>query len=311
MPLFLIFFGLALLLFGADFFVSASINVARRFRISELAIGLTLVTLGTNIPEIVVAITGAIYKNANGATSDLVVGEIIGSNISQIALILGLVGLLGVMDMKKKALIYQATFLIGSVVLLIVFSQDLFISKAEGLFMILAYIIYLIPISRSAHAGAKKIKVKTSAYIDATKMLVGLIGIIFGAKLAIDNSIILAEEFHISKTLIGLFILGVGTSLPELIVALTAFIKKASNVSVGNLIGSNILDALLALGLGASISGFKVDKALLNFDLPFLLFLSVIVIVFFYTREKFEKKESVLVILLYFGYVFLKLLTVV
>ena len=132
---------------------------------------------------------------------------------------------------------------------------------------------------------------------------------IYGARLTLDHSLLLAQEFGVNQSLVGIFLLGLGTSLPELSVALTAFIKKANNVSVGAIFGSYILDALLALGLGASISGFKVDPAMLQFDFPFLIFLAVVVVLFFYSRKKLERKESLLILGLYAGYVVLKVVT--
>ncbi|MEN8253726.1 MAG: calcium/sodium antiporter [Patescibacteria group bacterium] len=310
MLLFLIIFGLGLLLFGAQFLVDASIGIARRFKISEFVIGLTLVTIGTSIPELVVSITGAVYRMRGVAVSDLVVGEIVGSDIGQIGLVLGLVGLFGAIDMKRKALFYQSVFMIGSVVLLFIFGQDYFLSRLEGMTFLGLYLLYIIPIGRggsSVRHGTKK--KKSNLWVDWSKLIIGLIGIVFGAKMAIDNSVLLADQFHISKTFIGIFILGFGTSLPELVVAITAYIKRAKGISIGNIIGSNIFDTLVGLGAGASLVGFNIDSQIMNFDIPFLLFLSVIVVVFFYTKKSLEKKESILIISLYGGYVLLKLLS--
>ncbi len=309
MTLLLVLAGMGLLLFGADLLVRAALSFSYRYKVSSLVIGLTVVTIGTNIPEVVVTVTGALYKVTEHSVSNLVVGQIIGSNIGQIALILGLIGLFGVMDLKRKALFYQAIFLVGSSLLLLVFSQDFLLSRLEGLIFLLAYGLYFIPIRNLAKSEVPSRGKPSPLLVDLSELLVGLISIVFGAKLAIDNGVSLAEQLQINQTIVGIFLLGMGTSLPELIVAVTAISKKAKGISIGNIIGSNILDTLLALGAGASISGFKIDPGLVRFDMPFLLFLSVIVILFFYTRKKFERKESILLLTLYFSYVLVKVLS--
>ncbi len=301
--------GLAGLLGGAQLLVIGATGVAKKYGISEFLIGLTLVTVGTSVPELVVSVVGAIRRLNGLPVSELIVSEIVGSGIGQIGLVLGLAGLLGVLHIDKKELKFQGFYLIGSVLVLLFFSRDGFLSPGEGWAMLLAYGYYLIHVSRNSQRRKVKKKgdVKPNPARDIFFIILGLILVVFSSDQTLTRSIALAESWHISQSLIGLFLVGLGTSMPELVVSLTASARNHDGLSAGNLIGSNIFVVLGALSAGVAISGFNVDRTLFTIDIPFLLFLSGIVMLFFYTRDKFERKESFLVLGLYSAYVFFKI----
>ncbi|MCK5678809.1 MAG: hypothetical protein KAH72_10105, partial [Flavobacteriaceae bacterium] len=155
----------------------------------------------------------------------------------------------------------------------------------------------------------KKIKKKFSKHIrkDILFLIIGIIIVIFTSELVVDNSISFAENFGIKQSFVGIIIIGLGTSLPELALALNALRKKASGLSVGNLIGSNIFDMLIPVGMGASISELKIEKSLILFDLPFLFLLSFIVLFFFYKKKGLQKIEAVILIGIFLLYATLKI----
>jgi len=166
-------------------------------------------------------------------------------------------------------------------------------------------------INGQIHEKFKSIKKQPKKSINLIKeglmLIIGSALVIYGARLTITHGATLAEVFQVSPNLIGIFVIGLGTSLPELVVSLSALRGKAVSMSVGNVVGSNIFNILVALGSGAVVSGFHVNQSLIKIDIPFLLMISVIVILFFYSRSRLERKEAILLLCLYFGYVGVKL----
>lgn len=312
MTLFLLIGGIAGLLGGAELLIQGSLGLAKRYKVPEFLVGLTILTLGTSTPELLITVTGAMRRLTDFQVSELVVSEIVGSGIGQIGLVLGLSGVFGNLSIEKKELKFQGVFLIGSALLLWFFSRDLFLSRAEGVAMILVYGYYLIHLRNTIPKKAFKSlgRVKHKPVQDFFFTILGLVMIIFSSDMVIVNGVALAEEWHVSASLIGLFLVGLGTSLPELVVSLTAAVRKANGLTVGNIVGSNIFDVLVALGSGVVISGFKVERSIFLIDMPFLLLVSSIVCLFFYTKNRYERKETLLVLSMYFIYVIFKVLSV-
>lgn len=301
--------GLVGLWLGAELITRGALQIARAFGWSESFIGLTVLALGTDFPEIMVAVTGAIKQNAGEPTSGIVIGNIIGSSMAQIGLVMGLVGLIHVMKIKKSNTWSHGLMLIITTFVFYILSQDGVISRNDGLVFLSLYALYFIFINRTIKrlkfgSRFKKKKPRPSSWI---KLFIGLGVIAEASHLVVTNGVDMAVDLGVSQMVVGVILVGIGTSLPELVVSLNAAIKGASELSVSNLVGSNIVDILIALGGSALITDWQLDRRVVTFDLPFLLFTSVVVVLFFLTKQKLERKESTLILGLYVVYVTLKI----
>lgn len=303
--------GLVGLWLGSEFITRGSLGLSRRLGWSEGFVGLVILSLGTDLPEIVVSVTGALQKKQGIDTSGIVVGNVIGSNMSQMVLVFGLVGLFGgVMKISKREGWSQGISLILATVMLMVVGNDGLVSQKEGWLMLLAFVFYFLFVSQlNSHSKSKKKKKKQLSLVKILGFLIIGLGVIFQAsEWVIGHGLELAIQLGVNQLVVGAILVGIGTSLPELVVSMNALAKGARELSVGNLVGSNVVDILLALGLGATISPWNVDRQVAMFDLPFLLLSMVIVVLFMLSRKKLDRKESVLMLALYAVYVSLKLI---
>jgi len=309
---FLILVGLIGLWLGTELVIKGAVNIAEYYNLSKLFVGLAILSIGTDLPEIVIAINASLHNAiANTDTSGIIIGNAIGSSISQISIVLGSVGLFGYLTLKKRHLFEDGVMLLGSVLLVVLLGLDGKITRIDGIVLVVVYLIYYFRLFRQERVG-KKIKKEFSKHIqkDIVLLIIGIIIVIFTSELVVDNSISFAENFGIRQSFVGIIIIGLGTSLPELALALNALQKKESGLSVGNLIGSNIFDILIPVGMGATISELKIEKSLLLFDLPFLFILSFIVLFFFYKKKGLQKMEAAILICIFIIYTLLKILGV-
>ncbi len=307
--IFLIFFGLIGLWLGTELVIKGAVNIAEYYKLSQLFVGLAILSVGTDLPEIVIAMNASLHSVVgNTDTSGIIIGNAIGSSFSQISLVLGSVGLIGYLTLKRRHLYEDGVMLLGSVLLIILLGIDGIITRVDGIVLIVVYLIYYFRLLHQERIG-KKIKKKFSKHIkkDILFLIIGIIIVIFTSELVVDNTISFADNFGIKQSFVGIIIIGLGTSLPELALALNAVRKKASGLSVGNIIGSNIFDMLIPVGIGASISELKIEKSLIQFDLPFLLILSFIVLFFFYKKKGLQKIEAVILICIFVLYAALKI----
>lgn len=305
------FIGLFGLWLGSELIVKGALRIARSLGLSETFIGLTILAIGTDFPEIIISFTAALEKVKGQETSGIVVGNILGSAMCQIAFVLGIAGLLRVLKINQKKILNNGLILILVTIVLLFFSSDGLISQVEGLIFVLIYIAYFLSLNRQTKLDRLKhsfsLKKTNHSFFPLLILIIGLVIISECSQLVISRGISLASDFGLSQLIIGIILVGVGTSLPELVVSINATIKGSTGLSVGNLIGSNLVDISLALGGSAMISTWNVDRQVVMFDLPFLLLTSVIVILFLLTRQKLERKESVLILSLYSIYIILKL----
>jgi cation:H+ antiporter len=313
----LIFLALGLLglWLGSQLSIRGFENVARHFRVSHLFIGLTVVAIGTSMPEIAVSVIGAvdILMGADmSAVSGIVVGNKIGSYINQLTLIMGLVGLAGLMTITKRELMREGTMLILSITLYSLVSLDLTITPLEGAVVTLAYLLYFFYLVKqeAPHRSTSKVeegRPKMHPFKDFLMILIGMGVLLYAAEMVLESSVHLAELWHIPPSVTGLLIVGLGTGLPELTLDITALRRGATGMAVGDMIGSNICDILFSLGAGAMISGFTVDPVLLWFDTPFMFLIAFLVLGLFMRNLRLERKEALVLILVYVSYVGLKL----
>ena len=314
-PLTFLALGLVGLWLGSQLAIGGFENVARHFGISHLLIGLTVVAIGTSLPEIAVSVIGAIdilMGAEMSAVSGIVIGNKIGSYINQVTIIMGIVGLVGLMSITKRTLKREGTMLILSIILFSLVSLDLKITPLEGVVVTLAYLLYFIYLvkqeapSRSTSKAEEGIP-KMHLFKDFLMILIGMGVLLYAAEVVVGSAVQLGELWRVPTSVTGLLIVGLGTGLPELTLDITALRRGAMGIAVGDMIGSNICDILLSLGAGAMISGFTVDPVLLRFDVPFMFLIAFLVLGLFMRNMRLERKEALVLVFVYVSYVWLKL----
>lgn len=307
MSVILLIIGLALLVKGADFFVEGSSSIAKRFNIPSMVIGLTLVAFGTSAPELAVSISGSLNQ-ANG----IVFGNVVGSNIVNILFILGVSAFITPISIKSKTIFKEMPFAILTIIALMLMVMDGLIngdsisevSRSEGWILLLFFAIYLYSMVEIAILGKEEL-VEEIFMLPIGKSVLftiaGLITVVFGADLVVNAATQIAVFLGLSETVIGLTIVAVGTSLPELITSVVAAKKGENDIAVGNIIGSCILNILLVMGVSAVI--YPIDIAMENYaDLWILLVSTFIVVLLMYTSKKISRVEGALMTLGYVGY---------
>lgn len=253
----LILVGFVLLIKGADFLVDGSSAIAKKFRISEIIVGLTIVSIGTSMPELFVSTTSAL----NGY-SDLSIGNVIGSNICNLLLILGLSAIIRPVKFHKETKFIENPMLIVlSFIFLIICNINQDISQVEGIILIVLFVLFLLYTIIMAKKSQDEIIIeiskeetkKISILKNTLLIILGIVLLKCGGDLVVENAKKLALALNISEKVIGLTIVAIGTSLPELVTSVTAAIKGESDIAIGNIVGSNIFNMLLIIGVSAII----------------------------------------------------------
>ncbi len=244
--------GFAMLVKGADWFVDGAAGIAKKFGIPELVVGLTIVAMGTSAPEAAVSITGALKGNAG-----ISVGNVVGSNILNILIILGLTGLIVNVAIQKSTLFVEMPFMMVITVILIFMGMTGgCISRLEGCIMWVLFIVYLAYLFWMAKKGKQEDGEKEERPVWKL-LLLGIIGaviVVWGSDITVDSAVFIAEKIGISDRVIGLTIVALGTSLPELVTSVTAAKKGNADIAIGNIVGSNIFNILFVLGTSALIT---------------------------------------------------------
>lgn len=289
----LIILGFALLVFGADLLIKGASNIAKKFHIPELLIGLTIVAVGTSLPELIITITSA-EKNS----TDLIIGNAIGSNICNLLLILGLTTIINPIRIGKDVRnIHLPCCLISELIVLglgigILGSPNNLINKKDGIILFIGYLMYfsypiIIEIKDiiKTRKEEKKQKDKNNVLLSIMYILIGIIMLKFGGDFVVDEASRIATIFGISERVIGLTIVAIGTALPELITSIIAAINKDTDLAVGNLIGSCILNLFLILGIGAIITPLAFSPEFIQ-NMVFLIISTIIICLFTFMKEK-------------------------
>lgn len=305
----LIILGFLLLIKGADFLINGSAKIAKKFHISEMMIGLTIVAMGTSMPEFVVSLTSAIEGH-----SDISLGNVIGSNLANLLLILGICAMLkkGI-EIKKETRTFENPFNLFITFILLVLclfgGQFIGINKVEGGLLLLIFAIYLgyiILTSRknAEHQPVTKKEKDISIWKSILLIIIGIIGLKYGADFVVNNSIKVAEIMGISEKIIGLTIVAIGTSLPELVASVTAIRKGEDDLAIGNILGSNIFNILLILGVSAVISPITYNVTY-NLDIVILFLSSLLLSLYAYIGKKNEltKLKGFIFVAIYIIYI--------
>lgn len=301
----LLIVGMVLLIKGADFFVDGASKIAKAFHIPSLIIGLTLVSMGTSAPELSVSLNAAL-NNSN----DISLGNVIGSNLCNSLLILGVSAAFTPLLITKEMKKYDIPIMAFIYVLLLVFgfvispnSLDV-IESVVFLIIFVAYIIFLIIRAKKENKAEEETEEaisKGKLALSAVLALVGLAAIIFGGDLVVDSASSIAIELGMSEALVGLTIVAVGTSLPELVTSVVAAVKKENDIALGNVIGSNIFNVLLILGLTSAISPLVISGTVL-IDLIILLATGVILLLISQLFKDMKRYHGIIFIAMYVAY---------
>jgi len=299
--------GFVLLVFGADWLVNGASALAKKYNVSDLAIGLTIVAFGTSAPELVVNVFAA----AQGS-HDIVLGNIIGSNNFNLLVILGIAGIITPLAVQHSTVWKEIPFSLLAVAVLFIFANDIFsegagvISRLDGIILLVLFVAFLWYVAKQLKNDPSEAEIVTKKY-PVWKMAVfivgGLAGLIVGGRLVVTSAIDIARVLGMSEKLIGLTIVAAGTSLPELATSVVAAIKKNNDIAVGNIVGSNIFNIFLILGVSSVINPvsfnpvFNVDIALLTFG-TLLLFFAM----FTGKKHKLDRWEAILLLSIYIGY---------
>lgn len=300
----LLVLGFVLLIKGADFFVEGSSNIAKFLRIPTVIIGLTLVAFGTSAPEAAVSITAAISGN-----SDIAISNILGSNIFNLLCVLGITALFKDVIADKNVIkkdymisIVSATLLLALIGGYYYFDKELILGRIGGICLLVVLLIYLFNMIKGISAeDKKKIESKKFSFKDILFIIVGLISVIMGGDLTVDCATIIAKEWGLSDRFIGLTIVAIGTSLPELCTSLVALLKGENDIALGNVIGSNIFNILFILGASSFFTPMHIAFESV-IDLVILIGLSIIVLIMFLRDFRLRNYEGASMIALYIAY---------
>ena len=333
----LFLFGLGILIRGSDFFVGSAAFIAKRFGVSELIIGLTLVSMGTSFPEL----GASVYASATGK-GGIAVGNVVGSNVANIALVLGVCLILRRITVKRKMLKRDGIIMLGVSMLFTLFVFD-GVTQWEGLVLMALFAAYLLflyrqnrnekkskAIQRVLEESIQKDKPLTSEFAkliieeeddipnkkeacepekvevkekglrrEIFRLTAGCLGVIVGAWLLVEMAVSIADTFNISQTVIGSTLVAFGTSVPELAVSIVAILKRYEQISIGNIIGSNIFNILLVIGAAAMVNPLKGDDKLLFTNIPIMLLVAAILLIFMAVRGRLERWEGGVFVAIY------------
>ena len=298
--LILLIVGFILLIKGSDFFVDGSSNIASILKIPTLIVGLTIVAFGTSAPEAAVSITSSLSGN-----NALAVSNVIGSNLFNMMLIIGLCALLRELKIGRDVLNKDLPFLVVITAILsgfIIIGWS--ISRIEGillLLLIIGYISYLVYSAKNTKEAQIVEKPKMGLLRSIIYIVGGVAGIIIGADFVVDSASYIAMAFGMSETLVGLTIVAIGTSLPELVTSLTALKKEENQLIIGNVIGSNIFNILFVLGASSIISPITINPNMIV-DIALMLGVTILFFIFGKTQDKYDKNEGFILVALFIAY---------
>jgi cation:H+ antiporter len=316
--------GLVTLIVAGEFLVRGAIGIAKRFHISTLVIGMTIISFGTSVPELLVCLDAAMSGHP-----EIAIGNVVGSNIANIALVLGLTVLILpiVVDRNSKRIDWPMMMLATS--LFAIFAWDGEIQRYEGiiLFVILvAFTYWLISNSRkktkkelvaatikAQHDGEDEeiAKVKDKPIISISFLLIGLVGLFFGAHWLVDGAIDIAKYYGMEERIIAVTVVAFGTSVPELITSVMAALKGETDISIGNLIGSNLFNIMAVIGLTAIVKPIGVSDAIINSDMWWMIAIAVGLLPLMIIGKRIGRFKGTLLLGTYIAYITILVISIV
>ena len=296
----LLLVGVFLLLIGGDFLVKSAASLAKKLNISPFLIGVTVVSFGTSAPELIVSL-----KAAFNGSSGIAIGNVIGSNIANLALVLGITVLIRPIVLDPKKLRFSWFAMLVASLMFLGFSIDGILDRVDGLFLISCLILFLILSIRKRDDSfvEEELEKTLKTNLIPVYFIFGAAGLYYGSELLVDSAITIAKSFGISEFIIGVSVVALGTSLPELVTSIIAIIKGQSSISVGNLIGSNVFNIFAVLGITSAVNPLKADSFLIAIDLPIMLGVTLLTGLFLLVSKKLGRVEGLLLITIYIMYI--------
>ena len=302
----MLFFGLALLILGGNLLLKSAVSISLKFNIAKILIGMTVVSFATSAPELIVSIKSAVL-----GSSDLAVSNVLGSNIANIGLVLGLIILISPIQIPKDIYRLDWPVMMISAILFYIFILDLKIQRYEGVILFSSLIVSIIILIKQRSKNNQDIELdseKTDTVIKSISILIlGAFFLYLGSEWFVMAAIDIANYFDISQRIIGISVVSVGTSIPELATSLVAILKKEKNISIGNLIGSNIFNVFAVLGITSILIPLNVvDLNLIQFDIYIMIFFAFVIfpLIFFPKRLVLGRLEGSLIFGCYIFYIY-------
>lgn len=304
--------GFLVLILGGEALVKGAVNLAVKLNISPLVVGMTIVSFGTSAPELLVSLGAATTGHP-----DVSIGAVIGSNISNIALVLGLTVLIFPIAISRDTLRIDWPLMMIASLLFYLFARDGMIELFEGVIFVSILILFtgwlFIKSRKQGKAAladlALDVDVNTAEqsniYKDLLFLLLGFVGLFYGADWLIDSVVTIAQDYGISEKLISVTVVAFGTSLPELVTSCTAAYRKETDISIGNLIGSNVFNILAILGITSIVHPIHVAESINSFDVYYMLGISALIFPLMYFGRKIGRLKGVLLVFVYFIYIYL------
>jgi cation:H+ antiporter len=303
----LLILGLVALWQGTDFALEGALRISSRFGVSRGFVGLTVLAIGTGLPELVVGVAGGMEQLAGVEASGVVVGNMTGSVVTQGALVLGVSGLLSYLRLAPRMIRRDGIILLLAIGLFALVGSDGRIVRSEGAVLIVGYAIYLVALFQAERSGKDAPKpTEGRAIVDLLTVTLGLATVAVAAHVVVVNAISIADDWNVSQTVVGIFLVGAGTSLPELALSVRAAAKGQSSMSVGNVIGSNTFDLMVPVGASSAIFPLTVSRDVMIIDIPVMAIVTVTALVFFIRKKGLQKGEALTLLVMYGAYLILR-----
>lgn len=301
--------GLAVLVAGGEFLVRGAVGIAKKAHISTLVIGMTVISFGTSAPELFVSIGSALDGNP-----DIAIGNVVGSNIANIALVLGITVLIFPVVVDRNSKIIDWPMMMGATLLFFLFSYDLVIELWEGAILFGILLVFTFLLIRGSRRKTKKelaeledndeiASVKDKIGLSILFTLIGLVGLYFGAEWLIKGAVEIAQSFGMEERVIAVTVVAFGTSVPELVTSAVAAIKKETDISIGNLIGSNIFNIMAVIGVTALVKPIAVDEQILNYDMWWMIAIALALLPMLLIGKKVGRLKGVMLFSSYVVYI--------
>lgn len=303
--------GLFVLILGGDFLVRGASSIALRAHISPLVVGLTIVAFGTSAPELLISIRAAL-----DGSPDMTMGNVVGSNICNLALVLGITAVIGSIKVQPDSIKIDWPVTMGSSLLLyfVVKEEEAMISSIEGVFFVVLLIIYTVFIVRKSRKETKALRAiqedlnlpetTNSIWRDLLVIAAGCAGLYFGADWFVGGAKEMATFLGVSERVIGITVLALGTSLPELVTAIVASIKKETDLALGNLMGSNIFNVLSILGITSIIKDIHVSEVIIKHDMTVMLAVTLLILPLMLYKRTVTRFSGILLLIVYVVYTY-------
>ncbi len=311
MDLLFLLLGLTGLWIGTEMTIRGSVSLASRLGVSDFVVGIVVLSIGSDLPELAIALDAAVKISAGGNFDDVIVGAALGSSLGQIGFVMGLIGLLAYLTLPERLIYRHGGILLGSIALLGTFGLDGTVDRVEGAALLLLYAVYIVivlgnGVGEIPQDGAKRRGIPSSLGLLAA----GLLAVVLSADLTVSSAVSVARALGVDEAFVAIVLIGLGSSLPELSISVGAVIKGRHRMSVGNLIGSNVFDTLVPVGAAALVTNIAFSRDMLSLELPFLFLLSLLVLGFFLRKRGLNRFEAGIILAVYLAYVAFKLAAV-